>query len=184
MTQRSQLEITAYHEAGHAVMAMSCGFHVTEISIEVSENGQGHTAWQTPMSMAVAARVGIIMTLASGMAADYLHCKSLYGEDRQEALLGYKGDEQDANIHLSEIGQEWAFEYYVGLALRHLKQDEVWQYVKQIAELLKESRLINGRETLHRVAQQIPKIPAQTLETYKFIVEDMYKLEQIHAERN
>ncbi|KKI13083.1 hypothetical protein XA67_16085, partial [Comamonas thiooxydans] len=69
-------------------------------------------------------------------------------------------------------------------ALRHLKQDEVWQYVKQIAELLKESRLINGRETLHRVAQQIPKIPAQTLETYKFIVEDMYKLEQIHAERN
>ena len=31
--QREQIEITAYHEAGHAVMAMSVGFLVTEISV-------------------------------------------------------------------------------------------------------------------------------------------------------
>jgi len=165
-------------------MAMSCGFLVTEISIEASDSGQGYTAWKTPMPMVVASRVGTIMTLASGMAADYLHCKSLNEEDRQEALLGYKGDEEDAGIHLSEIGQKWAFEYYVVLALRHLKQDEVWQCVKLIAELLKASGLINGRDTLHRTAQHVPKISAQTLETYKFMVEEMYRQEQIRAARN
>lgn len=42
MATREQLVITSFHEAGHAVMAMSAGFMVTELSCVTSADGQGH----------------------------------------------------------------------------------------------------------------------------------------------
>ncbi|NTF59422.1 hypothetical protein G6L12_31415 [Agrobacterium rhizogenes] len=40
--------IVAYHEAGHATMAIACGFKLTALSVNVSDVGKGFVAYQIP----------------------------------------------------------------------------------------------------------------------------------------
>lgn len=174
--QREQIEITAYHEAGHAVMAMSVGFLVTEVSCRASDSGHGHTAWQMPLPMSNASRVGAVLTLASGMAADYLHWSSFADRDEQELSMGHSGDRSDASIHLAALGQGDVFEDYLSLAIVHLRRHDVWPYVETFAELLKTTGLLNGREILHRAKQSVPRISVDELELFKRVVD----LQQAH----
>lgn len=163
MAQREQIDITAYHEAGHAVMAMSVGFWVTEISCQASADGYGHTAWQMPLPMSEASRVGAVLTLASGMAADYLHWSSFPGKDEKEVSLGHFGDQSEASIHLVELGQGEAFDDYVSFAISHLKKVDVWGHVVTFAEMLNATRLINGRDLLTRAKQSVPALSTDDL---------------------
>lgn len=169
MGQRSQTEITAYHEAGHAVMAISTGFVVTEISCKASDDRYGHTAWLIPTEMTNAARVGAVLTLASGMAADYLHWTMGPERDDSELSKGHTGDRVHANIHLAELGQGQgdAFNDYLAISIDHLKKQEVWPFVVSFAEMLKITGVINGPEIFHKAMQHVPKTPAQQLELYK-----------------
>lgn len=167
MPKREQIEITAYHEAGHAVMAMSAGFKVTEISCQASEMGHGHTAWHIPLPMSNASRVGAVLTLASGMAADYLHWLSFADGDELEVSTGHFGDRSDARIHLDTLGQGDVFDDYLALAIAHLRKEGVWLYVKTFADLLKTTGLIDGQEFLHGASECVPKITIQELDHIK-----------------
>ena len=180
MAQRHQIEITAYHEAGHAVMAMSTGLLVTEISCLASDNGHGHTAWMMPLFMTDASRVGAVLTLASGMAADYLHWSSLVERDEQELSMGHAGDRSDARVHLAALGHGEVFDDYLSLAIDHLRKPEVWPFVVTFAELLKITGLVNGQDIFHRTMQCVPKISEQELELFKRAVDRKYgdQLEQ------
>ncbi len=168
---REQIEITAYHEAGHAVMAMSVGFLVTEISSQTSADGFGYTAWQMPSTMSDVARVGAVLTLASGMSADYLHWSSLPDRDEDEVSRGHFGDQSEARTHLAALGQGDVFEDYISFALAHLRKVDVWSQVVTFAELLKTTRLINGRDFLNRARQFVPAISANELKLFKQAVD-------------
>lgn len=174
MAQREQLEITAYHEAGHAVMAMSVGFLVTEISCHASANGFGHTAWQMPLPMSDASRVGAVLTLASGMAADYLHWSSLPDKKEDEVSLGHFGDQSEARSHLDALGQEEVFDDYLSFAMAHLQKVDVWSCVVTFAEVLKTTRLINDPALLDRARQCVPSISAHELSLFKRAVDRMH----------
>ncbi|GKS92615.1 hypothetical protein [Acidovorax sp. SUPP2539] len=174
MAQRKQIEITAYHEAGHAVMAMSAGFLVTEVSCQASNSGFGHTAWQMPLPMSDASRVGAVLTLASGMAADCLHWSSLADKDEQEQLMGHNGDRLDARIHLAALSQGEVFDDYLSYSIGHLKKVDVWGHVVALAELLKTIQLINGLDLLNRFRQCVPSISAHELGLLKRAVDLKY----------
>lgn len=176
--QREQIDITAYHEAGHAVMAMSVGFLVTEISCQASADGFGHTAWQSPLPMTDAARVGTVLTLASGMAADYLHWSSVPDKNEDENCLGHVSDQTEARSHLAALGQEEVFDDYLTFAIAHLRKVDVWSCVVTLAELLKTVRLINGLDLLNRARKCVPLISATELNQFKRVVD------LIHSSKN
>lgn len=174
MAQREQIEITAYHEAGHAVMAMSVGFLVTEISCQASADGFGHTAWQIPLPICDASRVGAVLTFASGMAADYLHWSSLLDKSEDAVSLGHFGDRSEANSHLVALGQGDVFDDYLLFAMAHLRKADVWSWVVSFAELLKTTRLINGSVLLNRSRQCVPSISSLELKQFKRAIDRMH----------
>jgi len=171
MAVREQIEVTAYHEAGHAVMALSTGFLVTEISCQPSDAGYGHTAWKMPAPMTKASRVGAVLTLASGMAADYIHWSSLPNKDEQEFSMGHGADRSDARVHLDALGQGDVFDCYLALAISHLRKVDVWHHVVTFAEMLMAVGFINGQVILRRASQSLPTLSVQELEIFMRVVD-------------
>lgn len=168
---RPQSQIVAYHEAGHAVMAMALGFSVSEISCIATENSMGHTVWHPPPQMTQEARIGAVLVCAAGMAADYLNWESEIEKDQDEHLSGYHGDRRNAAIHLSELGQHDGFDDYVGIAMRHLREPEIWALVVSFAQVLEKIGAINGQDVLQRAKEYVPKISSTELLQSKEVVD-------------
>lgn len=161
---RPQSQIVAYHEAGHAVMAMALGFSVSEISCIATETSKGHTVWHPPSQMTQEARIGAVLVCAAGMAADFVHWECQKDRDHDEHSLGHNGDRDNAFIHLSALGQHDAFNEYAMLAARYLRRPEVWELVAFFAKMLEDFGAIDGQEVLQRAKERIPKIsPAELL---------------------
>jgi len=160
---RPQSQIVAYHEAGHAVMAMAVGFSVSEISCIATNTSMGHTIWHLPSQMTHEATIGAVLVFAAGMAADYLNWEGKIERDKDEHSRGHNGDRQDAAIHLSELGQHDGFDDYVGIAIIHLKKPEIWDFVVYFAHILEKIGKINGHDVLQRAKEQVPKISSTEL---------------------
>lgn len=168
---RPQSQIVAYHEAGHAVMAMALGFSVSEISCIATETSKGHTVWHPPSQMTQEARIGAVLVCAAGMAADYLNWESEEGRDENENSLGHNGDRQNAAIHLSELGQHDAFDLYVAIAIHHLKTPEIWAFVASFAQILEKVGTINGQDVLQRAKEHVPRISSAELLQFKEVAD-------------
>lgn len=166
---REQPAITAYHEAGHAIMAMACGFTVNEMSNESSDVGHGYVSWSWTDPITDDKRKKIILVFAAGMAADFLHWK-IVGRDPDEASTGHNGDRQQAAEHLNNLNQDDFFDLYVSVALRLLKREDVWPWVELFARLLLGVGTVNGRQVLDRAAQQCPKITNEDIENLDALV--------------
>ncbi|XDF33155.1 hypothetical protein RBH89_13165 [Paracidovorax avenae] len=164
---RPQSQIVAYHEAGHAVMAMAVGFSVSEISCVATETSMGRTVWYPPPQMTQEARVGAVLVYAAGMAADYLNWESKIERDQDEHSLGHNGDRRDAASHLSELGQHDSFNHYVGIAMSHLRKPEIWALVASFAQILEKIGAINGQDVLLRAKAHVPKISSEELLQFK-----------------
>ncbi|MVT28881.1 hypothetical protein GO496_11520 [Acidovorax citrulli] len=168
---RPQSQIVAYHEAGHAVMAMALGFSVSEISCIATETSRGHTVWHPPSKMTQETRIGAVLVYAAGMAADYLNWKSEEGRDKNEFSLGHDGDRRNAAIHLAELGQHDAFDIYVAIAIRHLRTPEIWSFVVSFAQILEKIEAINGQDVLLRAKERVPKISSAELLQFKEVAD-------------
>ncbi len=168
---RPQSQIVAYHEAGHAVMAMGLGFSVSEISCVATETSKGHTVWHPPSHMTPEARIGAVLVCAAGMAADFSHWESEKDRNQDEYSLGHNGDRDNALVHLSALGQHDAFNEYAVLAARYLSRPEVWQFVEFFAKILEDFGAINGQEVLQRAKDHMPKISSAELLHFKEVVD-------------
>jgi hypothetical protein len=153
---RKPHEKIAYHEAGHAIMAMACGFVVTEMSAAPSDFGRGHVAWGIPDPPDDQMRRLAVLTLAAGMAADLIHWGANGSED--EVPEGYLNDRRQAGEHLAHVGEEGAFFAYAITAANFLKRAEVWEHVEFVAKLLLKGGRINGHELIGRIAESCPKV--------------------------
>lgn len=154
---REQTTIIAYHEAGHAVMAMANGFRVTRVTCVANADSQGRTEYEVPNPPTLESHRGEALVAAAGLAADYIHAKK-FGLNNDEELKGYFGDRADALIHLDELGHGEHFEVYLSVAIHVLERDRVWGFVEILAELLMKIGEINGRDVLYNVSQQVPKV--------------------------
>ncbi|MBH9109155.1 hypothetical protein I5K39_08640 [Pseudomonas aeruginosa] len=162
MLSREQVDITTYHEAGHAVMAMAHGFVVTEMSNIASDAGMGYVKWQVPTPLTRASRISAVLVLAAGMAADFIHWKRS-GSTENEDCLGHSSDLEQAEVHLAKLGDEGLFDTYLAIAIRFLRVPSVWELVELFAGLMKEAGTINGRELIQRAAKTVPKFGSKEL---------------------
>lgn len=171
MATREQLVITSFHEAGHAVMAMSAGFMVTELSCVTSADGQGHVIWQPPQLTTNGSHVASVLAYTAGMAADFLHWKATAAHDGDELCIGAQDDQAKAQKHLITLGHQDFFEDYLAFSIGHLQKPDVWSWVEFLAQTLRVTGVINGQDVLCKAWQDIPKISHQELEFFWLAIE-------------
>lgn len=130
----SERQIVAYHEAGHGVMAIACGFTVTEFSITVSENGAGYVRYQIPHPIAgETAKKGALVS-AAGLAADMLLAQASGKQRQDDVFLGHFNDQENGNRFISQSGEAGAFRDYLVVSMMFLKQN--WDIVDKVAKSL------------------------------------------------
>lgn len=155
MVSRNQSVITAYHEAGHAVMAAASGFHVTEITNVPSELGMGYVRYNITQTRTEIIHKCHVLVLASGIAADYLHWQQL-GLNNEENPQGYFSDLREAENILHGIGQSGFRDAYIGAAISFLKTR--WAIVDEIATLLNAcGGHIDGPVVFKRISENTPQ---------------------------
>lgn len=160
---REQIDITTYHEAGHAVMAMAHGFVVTEMTNVASDAGMGYVKWQTPPLLTTASRISTVLILAAGMAADFIHWEHS-GRATNEDCLGGNGDREEAEVHLAALGDDGQFDIYLMVAIRFLRTPSVWELVEFFAGLMKTEGTINGHKLMQRATERVPKFSTDYLD--------------------
>ncbi|QRG08701.1 hypothetical protein EZH22_10690 [Xanthobacter dioxanivorans] len=124
------LEVIAYHEAGHAVMAIICRFIVTEIVVRDSEHGHGHVAWQIPDNPTADDFQLAALVTASGLAADALLYKIKPRPGTE--FSGHFNDQLQVNEFIRNSGRPGNFNGYLTLAMKILGDN--WSFVEHVAQ--------------------------------------------------
>jgi hypothetical protein len=153
MGRRRQLESTAYHEAGHAVMRFLLGMSVHEVSVVPNEETLGHctgSSLRAPLDLLVwgdghrrrKVERYILVSLAGGAA-----------EAAFQGRYNWRGMELDLDCAIdlalkvcggeAEAGKfaEWLLERARNLII----QDHTWAAVRRIAAALLKERRLSGR---------------------------------------
>ena len=130
----SDLQIIAYHEAGHGVMAIACGFAVTEFSITNSENGASYVRYQIPHPIVAETAKKAALVCAAGLAADMLLAKDSSKKRKDDVFLGHFNDQESGTHFISQTGEAGTFNDYLTLSMMFLKQN--WAIVDRVAKSL------------------------------------------------
>jgi len=145
-----QTFLTAYHEAGHAVMALLMGRSVQKVSIIPSQNRLGACTIQKGRAKQVRDKLEAeVLILLAGMAA----------EGRKSGRYNLQGASQDLRkvekLALSRSGNAKQASKYIHRMLdktQHLlSKPSTWKAVKVIAEELIERESISGRTARHHL---------------------------------
>ena len=140
--------LTAYHEAGHAVMALLTGRSVKKVSIIPSQNRLGACTIQKGRTRQVQDKLEAeILILLAGMAA----------ESRKSGRYNVQGASQDLRgvekLALARSGNPRQAQKLVHKMLdktQHLLQNKApWSAVKMIASELIAHESISGRAAKH-----------------------------------
>ncbi|MGJ8672873.1 M50 family metallopeptidase [Rubritalea sp.] len=143
-------ELTAYHEAGHAVMAILMGRSVQKVSIIPSQNRLGAVTMQKGRAKQVQDKLEAeMLILLAGMAA----------EGRKSGQYNLVGASQDLRmvekLALSRAGNPKQATKLIHKTLdktQHLLSNKAnWSAVKAIAKELLENESISGRAAVHHL---------------------------------
>lgn len=146
-----QKTLTAYHEAGHAVMALLMGRSVQKVSIIPSQNRLGVCKMQKGRVKQVQDKLEAeMLILLAGMAA----------EGRRAGKYNIAGASQDLRmvekLAMSRSGNARQAEKLIHKTLdktQHLLSNKgTWKAVKIIAEELLENESISGRAAKHHLS--------------------------------
>lgn len=144
------LTLTAYHEAGHAVMALLMGRPVQKISIIPSQNRLGAVTFQKGQTKQPQDRLEAdMLILLAGMAA----------EGRMSGKYNLQGAAQDLRqvekLAMARSGNERQAGKLIRKTLdktQHLLSEKsTWAAVKSIAAELLERESISGRSARHHL---------------------------------
>lgn len=150
MTEQHQATLTAYHEAGHAVMALLMGRSVQKVSIIPSQNRLGSCTIQKGRTKKVQDKLEAeMLILLAGMAA----------EGRKSGRYNVQGASQDLRgvekLALARSGNAKQASKLIHRMLdktQHLLSDKAtWKAVKAIASELLEHESISGRAAKHHL---------------------------------
>lgn len=142
--------LTAYHEAGHAVMALLMGRSVQKVSIIPSQNRLGACTLQKGRAKQVQDKLEAeMLILLAGMAA----------EGRKSGQYNVQGAAQDLagveKLAMARAGNARQAQKLIHKMLdktQHLLSDKAtWQAVKVIAAELLEKESISGRAAKHHL---------------------------------
>lgn len=143
-------ELTAYHEAGHAVMALLVGRSVQKVSIIPSQNRLGAVTMQKGRAKQVQDKLEAeMLILLAGLAA----------EGRKSGQYNLQGAAQDLR-HVEQLALSRAGNPKQATKLIHktldktqhmLSNKSTWTAVKAIAAELLEHESISGRSAKHHL---------------------------------
>ena len=137
----SELEIVAYHEAGHAVMAVACGFQLTQLSISRSDVGKGFVGYNVGAELEAEIAQKAALVSVSGLVADML-LSQRSGKPRPNGeFLGHFNDQQNANRFLHLSRKPGQFDDYMVLSMKFLRDN--WEHVDMFAKMLKAFPTLN-----------------------------------------
>ncbi|BDS08002.1 cell division protein FtsH [Oceaniferula spumae] len=145
-----QKTLTAYHEAGHAVMALLMGRPVQKVSIIPSQNRLGACTMQKGRAKQVQDKLEAeMLILLAGMAA----------EGRKSGKYNITGAAQDLRmvekLALSRSGNARQAEKLIHKTLdktqHFLSNKATWEAIKVIAGELLENESISGRAAKHHL---------------------------------
>lgn len=145
-----QTTLTAYHEAGHAVMALLMGRSVQKVSIIPSQNRLGACSIQKGRAKQVKDKLEAeMMILLAGMAA----------EGRKSGHYNIEGASQDLRgvekLAMARAGNARQATKLIHKTLdktQHLLSNKAtWKAVKVIAEELEKHEAISGRAAKHHL---------------------------------
>lgn len=150
MAEKDPRDLTAFHEAGHAVMALLMGRSIQKVSIIPSENRLGAVTIQKGRSKQVQDKLEAeMLILLAGMAA----------EGRRSGHYNLQGAAQDLRnvekLALMRAGNANQATKLIRKTLdktQHLLSDPgTWTAVKAIAKELLEHESISGRAARHHL---------------------------------
>ncbi|MDX8498017.1 hypothetical protein RFM99_06260 [Mesorhizobium sp. VK4C] len=131
----SELDIVAYHEAGHAVMAIACGFRLTELSINPSDVGRGFVGYVTGAALEGEIAQKAALVSVSGLVADMLLSQQSGKARPNDEFLGHFNDQENAHRYIRLCGQRGSIDDYMVLSMLFLREN--WSHVSRFAEMLK-----------------------------------------------
>lgn len=151
--------ITAYHETGHAIMAMACGYPVSKISIESNEDSKGHTIWSaTDEPGSPLYRRKSIAIFIGGMVTDSIHWEKWGKGSESDMPLGWFDDQARIRGHLTSLQEHELIEAYMAFARLYLSRPDVWFIVELVAELLLKIGTIDGFDFLEGIRKHCPEL--------------------------
>lgn len=152
---RDRLTTTAYHEAGHAILAWAAGYMVQVVSIEEIDDSLGRLQF-VPLPPGETNTMRSIIMGAGGMAADMIHWQE-NGEAAGEFMEGGDGDRDKMEIQLYSLGfrDPIAVELCIHAAINYMRRDGVWMLVDEIAQALLSDQTLSSDQIVG-FARRVP----------------------------
>jgi ATP-dependent Zn protease len=145
---------TAYHEAGHAVMALVLGRPVQRVSIEPNERRLGHCELkQGRFQPSEDALETSILILFAGPVAEARHTGEYCWDAGGQDLRDIRAMTRTRSTDLRRI-ERWE-RRLLDKAEHLLDRDGAWLAVERIAEELLRSTTISGRAARHLFEQAV-----------------------------
>jgi hypothetical protein len=150
-------ETIAYHEAGHAVMAVLLGGEVVSVSVDSeSEAVQGDVAvlWkrsalqnsqQDAINQIKVALAGPIAEMVFAGEYDYLRIRQEHETDWRIALESLR------TLNLSTTSEAKLLQKTVGQLYHTLRRDEVWSAIGDVADRLSVDEVVEGEMVVDTV---------------------------------
>ncbi len=161
---------TAHHEAGHAVMAMSFGFHVHAISAVPIDTADGRSWIKVPSFPTDEEHMKLALVAAAGLAAEAHFCQISGMTNAMSA--GHYGDKYKANESMNAIGHERLFSVYVTWAQEYLAQPSVWKTLTELVAWLSKEALLNDPDAISKIARNVLPFDSKLLEERRRLIED------------
>ena len=140
-------EATAYHEAGHAVMALSLGRPVHRVSIVARQNWLGLCEFRKGVQRPSDDWLETELLIAlAGMVAEAIHT------GRPDELGAARDLRHARKLMLARTTERSLPRYeqrMVNKADCHLRDDATWRAVEAIAQALLDSATLSGRAAMH-----------------------------------
>ena len=167
---KNELNVVAWHEAGHALIGKICGKEVTKVTIISSTSGAGGVTFSTPRNNTLHSLSNLkdeVMELYGGRIAEYIY----FNEDKSKITTGASNDIERATSIIDNIVTKYGFldkfgminmetanvnrDYILKEKIKLAKDIEQMTYnllksnvdvLKRIAESLMENETITGDE--------------------------------------
>jgi hypothetical protein len=151
--------VVAYHEAGHAVMALQHGFHLSEVR-HSSRRKYCDSFWDRARRYSIA---DVILLNLAGAAAEYVFLqkkrKALFPALLQKRLMDLQTDDMklwnklaEHTYTKTEIPRVRA--RFEQKAIEAMSDPETWAWVEGVAQALLEKQRLNEEEVLS-IRQQV-----------------------------
>ncbi|WP_143290055.1 hypothetical protein [Delftia sp. 60] len=159
----------AYHEAGHAVMAMALRCYVGSVSIKQDIDG-GNTGVIPPQGSSKISQIQRVLLAAAGVGAEKAFFR---GKDDSfdNVIVGFAGDQGKAEVELVELGQSGAFVLYTEYASQILGSSNYCQLVTKLAEDVLREFEITEPQKLLALSKRVPPLDDLTVEACHIAVD-------------